>query len=307
MINYLVVDDRKKDVLMINQAILRGISLTIVDNLEDMIFELKRNWKFNGVILDGKGFMKRGQEKGSEAFAFVHEALTQIQLLERENDCVYAKCVLTGFKNQLEDSLKGRVRLFDKGELAEDDNKLNEFFEFLKKEASISNTYKLGRKYKDVLEIIETGRLSFIQNTELLELLTKLEFSNNIIQKDFNGLRQILESVLIKFNDIDKTLIPDELFSKFGPNLKWCKRYLLGLEVLIRDNSNSIIKSFPAQITKLPGHIGHHFEFLLEMGNTFSHPYNEKWTRYAFRSSILALIEILIWVDEFLSKNYSST
>ena len=130
VITVLMVDDDKDNFSSLkNKAALKGIQLKFTDNLEDMVVELKGNLNIDAVILDGKGFKKRGQTKGSEKEDFVHEALTDLKLLEKEQDRNIPKCVYTAWYDQLKDSLESRVRVFDKKKLALDDNLMEDFFD----------------------------------------------------------------------------------------------------------------------------------------------------------------------------------
>ena len=105
----MIDDDRDNFDSLKNKAAYKGIMLKYAESLEEMLDELKANLQIDAVILDGKGFRKKGQLKGTEKEDFVHEALTELKILEREQDRIIPKCVYTAWYDQLKDSLESRV------------------------------------------------------------------------------------------------------------------------------------------------------------------------------------------------------
>src|SRR5688572_283844 len=150
-ITVLMIDDDKDNFDSLkNKAAFKSIHLKYAESLEEMLEELKINLKIDAIILDGKGFRKKGQIRGSEKEDFVHEALTELKMLEKDQDRVIPKCVYTAWYDQLKDGLESRVKVFDKKKLALDPNLMEDFFNYLHSEVAASSMKKLLNKYQDV-------------------------------------------------------------------------------------------------------------------------------------------------------------
>ena len=305
-ITVLMVDDDKDNFSSLkNKAALKGIILKFTDNLEDMVMELKANLNIDAVILDGKGFKKRGQTKGSEKTDFVHEALTELKLLEKEQDRNIPKCVYTAWYDQLKESLESRVRVFDKKKLALDDNLMEDFFAYLHSEVAASGLKKIKEKYKNILDVVGGKYIPDTKEASIIQILSLIESNDSIKQSDFNTLRDIYETILLRANIIDTHFIPGDLIKADGrPNLEWCSRYLSGLLVEVKDSSDKIINTYPKVSTRVPAHIGRSIDYLKNISSILSHGYTESWTSLSYKSAGLALAEILIWFKNHIDKKY---
>ncbi len=306
-ITVLMTDDGKENYDSLkNKAALKGILLKYAESLEEMLGELRANLQVDAVILDGKGFIKKGQIRGTDREDFVHEALTELKMLEREQDRIIPKCVYTAWYDQLKDSLESRVRVFDKKKLAMDAALMDEFFDYLHSEVSVSSSKKIRTKYADVLAGVGGKYLPADKESSVIKLLSAIENNNLVKQSDFNTIRDVFEAILKRANTIDPLFIPNDLIKPDSrPNLEWCYRYLSGLAVDVKDPSNKIIKSYPA--TKSPivsPHISRSIDYVKQISSILSHTYTEAWTALSFKSTVLALAEIITWFKNYIDAKY---
>lgn len=301
----MIDDDRDNFDSLKNKAAYKGIMLKYAESLEEMLDELKANLQIDAVILDGKGFRKKGQMKGTEKEDFVHEALTELKILEREQDRIIPKCVYTAWYDQLKDSLESRVRVFDKKKMALDSNLMDEFFGYLQNEVAASSYKKIRLKYKDVLACYGSKYIPSTEEASLIKLLSLAESNDPVKDSDFNSIRLRLEAILKRANTIDAAFIPNDLIKPDGrPNLEWCYRYLLGLATDVRDASNTVVNSYPAKTPIVPQHISRSLDYVKQVSSIFSHTYVDVWTPFSFKSTTLALAEIIIWFKNYIDSKY---
>lgn len=301
----MIDDDKDNFDSLKNKAALKGILLKYAESLEEMLDELKANLQIDGVILDGKGFRKKGQVKGTEKEDFVHEALTELKMLEREQDRIIPKCVYTAWYDQLKDGLESRVRVFDKKKLALDNNLMDEFFDFLLSEVAVSSANKIRIKYADVLAGIGGKYLPADKELSIIKLLSAIENNDPIKQSDFNTVRDILESVFKRANAIEAAFIPNDLIKPDGrPNLEWCYRYLSGLSTDVKDINNNVINQYLVKPSIVPSHISRSIDYVKQISSILSHNYQDKWSALSFKSTVLALAEIIIWFKNYIDSKY---
>lgn len=113
-------------------------------------------------------------------------------------------------------------------------------------------------------------------------------------EQDFNSIRIIMESILIRLHQ--KGDIPIELFNKYDrPNLTNCVKYINGMTIRLNQNERSkVIK--PPEKKIVPENIALCFEFVIASTNMFSHHNTHKSSRNLYKSSIYGLFECLIWL-----------
>jgi hypothetical protein len=305
VINVLLIDDDKDNYDSLkNKAARNHVLLHFKDNLKDGMKELKENMNLDAVILDGKAYLEPGQQRGTEKENFVHEALTQIRILENEQERVIPKCVLTAWYDQLKDSLDGRTCIYDKKKISLDEKLLTEMFNNLREDVNQAGVLNIRRKYADVFTAV-SDILPNATTVTLNRILSLVE-EGRIDQNDFNSIREVLEAFFVKANAIDKSLVPDDLIKQDGrPNLEWCYRYICGLQTDVRDGD--ILKiSFPKKASIVPSHIGRSIDYVKQISSILSHNYPNRWTALSFKSAALALGEILIWFKEHVNNNYQN-
>lgn len=295
VINILMIDDDKANFESYKNAAARQrILLHYTSNLKEGIIQVKNDKKIAAVILDGKGFINPDQQRGSEKVNFVHEALTALALLEKEENRLIPKCVLTAWYDQLAESLADRVKVYDKKVLGNDEYALTEMFTHLKEQVFKTELYKIRKDFQDVFDAVNADPILQSEDSKIYTLLQKYR-TNTVEKADFVSAREILESILLKLNKSHNALMPDNLLhSDRRPNLSHCIRYLKGLK--INDAAGNLIH---AEIEKgkkrVPDHIAYALEYVKETTSFLSHKTDHKWTKYAFDSIVYALCEIILW------------
>ncbi|NCU04816.1 MAG: hypothetical protein GXC73_12600 [Chitinophagaceae bacterium] len=288
-----------------NKAAHQGILLKYAESLEEMLELIRKDLQTDAVILDGKGFRKAGQAKGTEKEDFVHEALTELKILEKEQNRIIPRCVYTAWYDQLKDGLESRVRVFDKKKLALDAKLMNEMFDYLKGEVSASSSKKIRTKYQQVLAGVGGKYIPQDKEPVVLRVFSLVEENGTVQQADFNSIREVFESILIRANTIDVAFIPNDLIKPDGrPNLEWCYRYISGLPTDVKDASNAVVNSYPAKPPIVPQHISRSIDYVKQVSSILSHNYPDAWTPFSFKSAALALAEIIIWFKQYIDSKY---
>ncbi len=305
-ITVLMTDDDKDNFdALKNKAAHKGILLRYAESLEEMLEELRINFQIDAVILDGKGFRKKGQARGSEKEDFVHEALTELKILEKEQNRFIPKCVYTAWYDQLKDGLESRVRVFDKKKLSIDESLMNEFFNYLHQEVAASSNKKIRLKFKDVIACYGAKYIPESEEVSIIQILSLAESNEPIKDSDFNSVRLRFEAILKRANAIDSAFIPNDMIKPNGkPNLEWCYRYLSGLATDVKDGSNLVVNSYPAKKSIVPEHISRSIEYVKQVTSILSHTYTDAWTSHSFKSVALALAEIIIWFKNYIDSKY---
>lgn len=159
----------------------------------------------------------------------------------------------------------------------------------MKKLIQNAENYQIERKYADVFEIFEKGYLGQSERERLLNILRKLD-SKTLVKDNFNTLRKILEAIFISLNQTHNQLIPNRCIIPIQnrPNLTWVWHYLRG-EVRYPDrtseiNTNPLSNYYLALIS-----------FLQEITDINSHNYPANPSDYAYKSTVFALLEMLLW------------
>lgn len=291
-IEVLMIDDDKDNYDSLkNYAAAQRIRLRYAKSLDLGIDQLSTNKSLLAVILDGKGFLKSDQEKGSESANFVHQALTEIAILEKEQDRFIPKCVLTAWYEQLEESLNGRVDVFDKKKIALDDELKKMMFSTLKDKVINSKEYKIRHTHSSLFEVVKKSMTPSI-DASLYNILEAAE-SNKCEKNDFVLVRDVFEAVLKALSRSEIRLIPDNLFKPDGrPNLEYCVRYLKGLNINDRG-----VELYPKlSSSRVPEHIANSIDFVKGTSSALSHDYQKNFTAYSFKATVFAMAEILIWL-----------
>ena len=143
----MIDDDQDNYHSLKNFASEKNVVLQYSRTLEEGMEELKSNTRILGIILDGKGLLHKDQSDSEANAAFVHEALSQIKLLEERRGKIYPICVLTAWYDNLKESLEPRgIKVFDKKKLAIDENQKDELFSYLMVQATDSVEYIIRSK-----------------------------------------------------------------------------------------------------------------------------------------------------------------
>jgi hypothetical protein len=295
----LIIDDDEDNYHSLkNYAFEKNVVLKYSRTLEDGITELENNQRILAIILDGKGLIRKSQMPSEANAAFVHEALTQIRLLEEKRKKKYPKCVYTAWYDNLKESLEGRgVRVFDKKKLANDERQKQELFDYLMVQAADSLEYSIRSKYEAVFKFFDERYISTIADTSFFNCCAAIE-RGNPAPSDFNTIRQLYELVIQSINKNDKSMMPDEvMFSSGRVNLEWSTRFLGGLQVGI---GNNIIA--PKTNSRVPHHVHDCASFIKEISSAFSHNHNNNFTVFGYKSAFYAWIELFLWYTGWVDK-----
>lgn len=283
-----------------NYAAARQVVMRYARTLEEGMQQLQENNRIMGIMLDGKGLVKKGEQESLARTAFVHEALTQIALLEAKREKVFPKLVLTAWYDNLKESLHGRVAVFDKKKLALDENMKQKMFEYLVTHSQDSKEYAVRHKYANELTWMDIPYLYPGSDNKLFTILYAME--KNIVEAHhFNIIRDLYESVLKGLGEKDPALLPPDLFHRDGrPNLDWTLRYLGGLP--ITDRNKSMVFEKNEKGARIPSHVHDCATFIKEITSAFSHTNPGSFSPYAFKATVFSLLEFLKWYTTYVDQ-----
>jgi hypothetical protein len=296
-IEILMIDDDplQMEALKNFAAIHFKVMLCYARSLEEGIKQLQQNPRILAIILDGKGVIHQKDSDAEATEAFVHEALTEIALLEKRLNRVWSKCVLTAWYDYLLPGLKKRVQVFDKKMIALEPQRKREMFNHLLERTQYAKEFILRQKYKPILQWMDNDHFPTSADKKVFESLVHLE-NGTASQEDFNSIRSLYELLLKQIKLTMPTALPDILFHRDGrPNLEWTLRYLAGQDIF--DGNKSLILTHPTRQTFLPKHVLDCFYFIKNISSTMSHDSEDcAYTDpYIFAAAINAWTAIFNW------------
>jgi hypothetical protein len=264
------------------------IQLFYKKSLEEGLVYLKDNKDLLGVILDGRGHLKQGQNKGDESDAFVHESLTEIKLLEQSLNLKWGKIVYTAWKDKLDDTLEGRgVNVYSKQKVASDADLKSKMFNDLKHQIKKLPQTKLREKYAKYFSLINRSNLK-IDDSLLFFVLIKTEENKDPFP--FNNVRSVLEAMYKSLNK--EGFLPNDLFQNKSPNLTSVSRYLRGMEVTDYRTKKTLHKK--RELPPVPRHIGDQINYLHQVANNRSHQAQTIGFN-TYKSCVFALLSFMDW------------
>ncbi len=290
IIKILLIDDDEGIFQSIrNKAANENIHLIYAQSLSEGFLILDDDTQIRGIILDGKGFLEKGQIKGSETSNFVFQALQTLRLYEEKNRIYFSKVVFTAWYDQLLEPLGSNIKVFDKKKAAIDQNELTKLFHGLRDEIESGEDLELIQYHKGLFDLFDGHYLKDKDSDLLLQILKKQK--NKIAS--YNDIRKILEKIYNRLNEDDIRIIPDNLFhKKESPNFTYISRYFNGNEV----KKNETILHRGTSKKCIPDHIIYCMDFIKNSCGAFSHSYNFKISLHANTALIEALFEILLWM-----------
>jgi hypothetical protein len=279
-----------------NKAAAKNINLIYKKSLQEGLDLLRVDKSIRGIILDGRGFIEANQSKGSESTNFVYAAIKELSLLEQKLNLFYAKVVLTAWVDQLKEGLSGQVEMFDKKTISYNSDELDRLFNNIRNSVENSEDLKILNTYKDVFQVIGDVYLDVSLESKLLSILKGMKGA----KCEFTDVRVMLENIWKRLNENDIKLIPNNLFHLDGrPNLFLIIRFLKGQEII--DSEKKIIHTRSKE--RIPSHIIDCMEFIKEIGSAISHNYKYYYSHYSYVASVYALMEILLWLKEYIDSN----
>jgi hypothetical protein len=287
----MIDDDIDNYYALKNYSVEKNIVLQYARTLEEGMEILTNNSRILGVILDGKGIIKKNGYSSEASVSFVHESISRIKLLEEKSKKMYSLCVLTAWYDNLKDSLEPRgIKLFDKKKLALQKQLKDELFDFFVEGVNTSVEFYLRKKFETIFNLFDHKIISKDADNIFMNCCIAMEKAN-AVTADFNGIRQLFEMILKKINVLNKNLLPDSLMHKDGrPNLEWAIRYWDGK---IISTDKKVIE--PASDRKAPPHIIDCAFFLKEISNALSHDYPYPYSQFAFTAALFSWMEIFQW------------
>ena len=289
-IKVLMIDDEQTnfDSLKNYAAEVHQIQLLYKKSLEEGLIYLRGNKEVLGVILDGRGHLKKGQDKGEESDAFVHESLTEIKLLEQSLNLKWGKIVYTAWKEKLDHTLEGRgVNVYSKQKVASDTELKSKMFNDLKHQIKKLPQSKLREKYVKYFSFVNRNNVK-VDDSLLFFVLRKTEENEDPFP--FNNVRSILEAMYkyLKQNGF----LPKDLFQNKSPNLTSVSRYLRGMEVI--DYRTKVILHKKRGQAPVPRHIGDQINYLHQVANNRSHQAQTIGFN-TYKSCVFALLSFMDW------------
>lgn len=292
----MIDDDQDNYHSLKNFASEKNVVLQYSRTLEEGMEVLKSNTRILGIILDGKGLLHKDQSDSEANAAFVHEALSQIKLLEERRGKIYPICVLTAWYDNLKESLEPRrIKVFDKKKLAIDENQKDELFSYLMVQATDSVEYIIRSKYEAIFKFMDSKFMPANADNAFYKCCLVVE-NGNPTSSDFTIIRQLYEMIISSINLKENTFLPNELFKHGRPNLDWTLRYLGGWE--IKSGGVVIFNSSPPRV---PDHIHDCATFIKEITSAFTHDYHNKFSTYSYTSALFAWIEFFLWYTAWVN------
>lgn len=247
------------------------------------------------IILDAQGIID--EEDTSPDFDFVPTALRRIEEIERRNAFAIPKCINTGFpENAKVKRYRNSISIFEKS------TQQNELLTFVKQSVAALDIYQLRNSYPDIFDLFHAGILSANMKTEFVEICREIKENNpNQYKATLRRMRPIIENVLITLNGADENLIPKGYFRKGVPEISAIIHHLSGKPKFNRETKE---QEYHAEQV-LPEHIYYLLNTLYDITSKVAmHDYSKEITQYVVKSSLFALLEILIWFKQFYSTNY---
>lgn len=287
----LIDDDAALNRSMQNRARAYKVNLHPFEHLEAGFAELRRNPKYQAVILDGKARLTADQPRGTEAENFVHEAITQLRELEIKQDRHLPFCVHTAWHEQLAPSLKGRARVFDKKQTARNEQQLAGLFYYLRQAVEQQADNHLRKKHAEIFRFVQQY-LDQEDEQLLLNIIKEktLEKRSFLLEK-LAFIRRIEESVL----NVYCTEVLGESPEDYGKKGQSRTRDLI--ELIKRKRLAPLHISFMTYViyTTQSAAVQHK----APKGSDY---YNYPLTPYTLRTFSNALLDIMQWVADCIAK-----
>lgn len=287
----LIDDDTALNRALQNRARAYQVALHPFEHLEAGMNELRRNPKYQAVILDGKARLSAAQARGTEAENFVHEAITQLRELELQQDRHLPFCVHTAWYEQLAPSLEGRARVFDKTQTARNEQQLAGLFFYLRQAIEQQAEHHLRQKHAPIFNFVQQY-LDQEDEQLLLNILSEkiLEKRSFLLEK-LAFIRRLEESVL----NVYCAEVLGESPEKYGTKGQSRARDLI--ELIKRKRLAPLHISFMTYViyTTQSAAVQHK----APKGSDY---YNYPLTPYTLRTFRNALLDIILWVADSIEQ-----
>lgn len=257
---------------------------------------------YDAIILDGRGQTQldsKTEDKGhlTTAMSWISE--------QKGKGKIYPTIIYTGYYDDINDLYGSNkdVKIVKKPNF-------QEVYYFIKERVKDLPNQKIKERYEQSWGIFYNQILDSQKENLLLSLIKKVELET-FEKSDFNSIRDIFETLLKRYNEIDPVnLLPNEVINGSGNvNLEWSLRILKGLETEIK-NDSIVIRTIPKN-TNPPVNPKHHisycFDFVKNISSALSHRYQEPFGETVQVACLNALLEILNWSNKFICNNYPNS
>ncbi|MBD2757116.1 hypothetical protein [Spirosoma validum] len=293
-INVLFIDD---DVnvreSLIGEARRKRILIRGVDNLDDGILELRSNNRIKFIILDGKGFRRRGQVKGTESSSFAIKAAQEIPRLAKELDRYLPFCFFTGFADLASDLSGADHIVIDKNE----ENATEKLFEHIWRTYQNSDEGRLKQQYEPLFNSIDILSNSQAEHDLITFLTEKDARQGNRLKHTARLIRPIMEAIFAKIAELDREMLPDGLQIGNQQSLSNAIWHLGGKPQWSKTNKKYDFggKSY------IPFHLWMSIDFLQKALSTVAmHDYPASISYYTLSSYGDILADLLLWFSDFM-------
>lgn len=280
-IHILLIDDEKSESAFISafKRSARRFAMKIehYDRGKTGLKELRLNpYKYKGIILDARCIWDVNHHYPEDDFLVT--AILELERLEKKLNLTFPLVVNTGFVDKF-DKNRARVRERNGNIFAKNSSNSDEIFTFLENKIKNPELWT----YRDVFEIFDKGYLARNIQTDLLNILKKLNDPTDI-KNNFNPIRKVLEEVYIKLNQTDTNFIPNRFFGRgvdVGGISHYLKRYFS---------------------SKIHNHQFSCVDAIKFLTNTISHRYSPNVSIYTYKTAVFALLETLLWFKEKMNE-----
>ncbi len=306
-IKVLLLDDDAENIkteLELNAKSNRVILFKALSNAEEGIdYIRKHHSRIDAIILDGY-FWEKSTSSSRKDITALRKTIRELQrLLDAENISI-PFCVLTGYAEELStDSLFSEVKIFRKGRVSSD------MYDYLKEEVAKNEDYQIKNEYQEIFELFDNHLLPEDKEEDLVEIVRKLKSKAKYNDDDaFNPIRKMYEVLIRMLHEIalEKNKYQDVVpLSLFNDNEKlsitWSWYYLSGKDV--KENAgkeNERIKIQARNEPVWPLHIANLTKMMVDTTQEGSHDYPEDVHHYAYKSTVFALLELMLWYKQFI-------
>lgn len=298
-----IEDESEKEPNFVALCELYDIYLTIVDNAEDGVGELKRNeYKYDAVILDAKVKKNKSSAPNLEGLRTARDYILSLKGTKYIPHFIY-----TGQTDYQSNDIfvESFGQFYIKGE---DDKNLIERIIASKKDRSFT---LIRRLHQSVFRLFEDSFINPSYEKHLLKILDSIKNEESEFEDElyFNQLRQILEEAFRRAAEVG--ILHDKCISEKGEvKLTLSSLFLSGIEV---ETLNIACKK-----THFPKIISNHVREILQITNIGSHAEPEGKaeseanlkeyryivnTPYLLYSLTFKIMDVLVWFENYISEN----
>lgn len=311
--NILWIDDQHEELQDFSiQAEINGIHLIGYPSYEEGFEQLERKTSFfDGVLLDGLFFEKKGQVRGEEDEAGLGKAIGRLNQLKYKKD--FPWFVLSGkdsFTKESNPLLKAdRKKCFDKT----NGDDIDELFHAIKKDADALDDTQVKHRYHRVFSVCTENYIGESAADPLLTILKSFSIPEADFQDEvfFNPLRVVLEKMFRAAHDYG--LLHNRCIKGGNVVLKNSFKFLSQQKVKVADELEVVCtkKHFPTLIERA-------VENILDVTNVASHsesPEKEQSrlelaayrqtvsSPYLLYSLTFQLMDVLLWFKGYVDEN----